>query len=121
MAALRYYSNLEDAKTAYSFSEFQRRLCHDKDVKVGVKKEHYDTFFEALQGCCFQQVISRSKVKHLLEFPSLFQVLDTHDKAQDMAMILLQEETATRAMIEKVQEQPQLSRGGKPPKGAPTY
>ena len=66
MAALRYYSNLEDAKTAYPFSEFQRRLCHDKGVKVGVKKEHYDTFIEALQGRRFQQVISRSKVKHLL-------------------------------------------------------
>ncbi|KAL5493651.1 hypothetical protein EMCRGX_G014860 [Ephydatia muelleri] len=118
MAALRYYSNLEDAKTAYPFSEFQRRLCQDKGVKVGVKKEHYDTFIEALQGRRFQQVISRSKVKHLLEFPSLIKTHDIHDKAQDMATIILQEEAATRAMIEKDQEQPQSSRGGRPPKNA---
>ena len=118
MAALWYYSNLEDAKTAYPFSEFQRRLCQDKGVKVGVKKEHYDTFIEALQGRRFQQVISRSKVKHLLEFPSLIKTHDIHDKAQDMATIILQEEAATRAMIEKDQEQPQSSRGGRPPKNA---
>ena len=58
MAALQYYYNLEDAKTAFPFSEFQQCLCHDKGVKVGVKKEHYITFTEALQGRCFQQVIS---------------------------------------------------------------
>ena len=93
-------------------------MCQDKGVKVGVKKEHYDTFIEALQGHRFQQVISRSKVKHLLEFPSLIKAHDIHDKAQDMATIILQEEAATRAMIEKDQEQPQSSRGGRPPKNA---
>ncbi|KAL5481875.1 hypothetical protein EMCRGX_G022135 [Ephydatia muelleri] len=56
------------------------------------------------------QVISRSKGKHLLEFPSLIKAHDIHDKAQDMATIILQEEAATRAMIEKDQEQPQSSR-----------
>ena len=64
------------------------------------------------------QVISRSKGKHLLEFPSLIKAHDIHDKAQDMATIILQEEAATRAMIEKDQEQPQSSRGGRPPKNA---
>ena len=81
-------------------------------------KEHYITFTEALQGRCFQQIISRSKVKHLLEFPSLIQAHDTHDTAQDVTTILLQEEAATRAMVEKDQEQSQLSRGGRPPKNA---
>ncbi|KAL5502492.1 hypothetical protein EMCRGX_G009279 [Ephydatia muelleri] len=101
MAALRYYSNLEDAKTAYPFSEFQRRLCQDKGVKVGVKKEHYDTFIEALQGRRFQQLMT-SMIKHRIW----------------LRLIILQEEAATRAMIEKDQEQPQSSRGGRPPKNA---
>ena len=57
-------------------------------------------------------------MKHLLEFPSLIKAHDIHDKAQDMATIILQEEAATRAMIEKDQEQPQSSRGGRPPKNA---
>eukprot|EP00731_Ephydatia_muelleri_P006291 Em0003g539a len=79
MAALRYYSNLEDAKTAYPFSEFQRRLCQDKGVKL-----------------------MTSMIKHRIW----------------LRLIILQEEAATRAMIEKDQEQPQSSRGGRPPKNA---
>ena len=100
MVALRHYSNLEDAKTAYLFCEFQRHLCHNKGVKLGVIGRTIMTLL-SFQGHRFQQVISRLKVTHLLEFRSLIQAHDIHDKAQEMATILLHEETATRAMIEK--------------------